>query len=382
VLQLSKYYPPVDGGIELVALELTEGLNAAGVATDVLCAGTRVLSTRERVHPKESRAEGVVLRTGTLVTVLSTPISPRMAIELLLHRRKYEVIHLHAPNPMATAALWITRPSAHIVVHWHSDVIRQQRSMALFAPLQNWLLRRACAVIATSERYARSSAWLQPFMDKVRVVPLGTAVHRSAHSADDLAEACATLRRRFGDRPVVFALGRMVSYKGFGDLIAAAARLRSDALIVVGGGGELLEAYRRRVREEGLGQRIRFVGRLSELEVDAALEVATVFCLPSNTRAEAFGVAMLEAMAAGVPVVASDIEGSGVPWVNLDGETGFNVPVGDAVAFAAAIDRLVEDPVRRRAMGEAARRRYEERFTAERMVADTITLYRSCGARI
>jgi rhamnosyl/mannosyltransferase len=373
LLQLSKYFPPVDGGIEVIAFELTQGLRALGFATDVLCTDTGGRTVRER------QAGGEVVRAGVLGIALSTPMSPALVLELLRARSRHDVIHLHAPNPMATLALWIARPRARIVVHWHSDVIRQQRAMRLFEPLQTWLLTQASAVIATSERYFDHSPWLQPFANKVRIVPLGIDVARHRAAPAEVARKVEALRVRYEGRPIVFSLGRMVPYKGFDDLIEAARRLRSDALVIVGGGGELHQAHRARVRELGLERRIRFVGRLCREDVEAHLSLACAYCLPSNTRAEAFGVAMLEAMALGVPVVATRIEGSGVPWVNQDGVTGYNVEVGNADAMAEALDALARDPARVRTLGDAARRRYLEHFTADRMVATTIGIYRESG---
>jgi rhamnosyl/mannosyltransferase len=99
--------------------------------------------------------------------------------------------------------------------------------------------------------------------------------------------------------------------------------------------------------------------------------------MPSTLRAEAYGVAMVEAMAVGRPVVASDITGSGVPWVNQHGRTGLNVPVGDANALAQALRELLVDTPRRIALGQGARKRYEEEFSAARMTERTLAVYRN-----
>ena len=68
-----------------------------------------------------------------------------------------DIVHLHMPDPMAAAAFWAARPRAALVVHWHSDVIRQRLALRAYEPLQNWLLRRADAIVATSPPYAESS---------------------------------------------------------------------------------------------------------------------------------------------------------------------------------------------------------------------------------
>ena len=374
ILQFSKFYAPFAGGIESVAQELTVGLNARGFRTDVLCAGLEYETRIERVDGY------TVERAGSLGKLLSTSMSPALVSRFMRMRERYDIVHVHLPNPMANLALWLARCPSHIVVHWHSDIVNQPMALRLYAPLQEWLLRRADAIIVTSAAYAEHSPWLRPHMTKVKVVPLGVNRARTEREVRDAEAVARDIRHRHGDRPIVFALGRMTSYKGFETLIESAGLMKHDAQVIVGGGGELLEHHRRQVHLAKLEHRIRFAGEMSADDVHAHMAAADVFCLPSRSRAEAFGVVLLEAMAAGLPIVASDIVGSGVSWVNTDGETGTNVPVGDSAALAQALDSIVGDCALARRMGEAGRCRLEEMFTADQMVENTLTVYReACG---
>jgi len=366
-LQISKFYPPVMGGIESVAFELTEGLNRQGIETDVLCSNTGCGTLRER-----SAAGYRIVRAGSLGKLLSTSISPAMLLEARRMCGNYDIIHVQMPDPMAALALWFARPRARIVLHWQSDVINQRRALKLYEPLQNWLLRRADAIIATTPPYAESSPSLQTWRSKVEVIPLGITPIDSRGAAD----RARTLRERFGRRKIVFSLGRMTYYKGFDVLIDAARLLPADAVVVVGGSGELLQTYRDRVTAEGLGGRIEFVGRISDEDIPGYFEAASVFCLSSIVRAEAYGVVLLEAMAMGKPIVTTDIPGSGVPWVNQHEVTGLNVPVGDGHAMAAALSRILGDDTLAVRLGEAGKQRFLTQLTAETMVARTLSLYR------
>lgn len=373
VLQLSKFYPPVAGGIETAAFELTEGLNQQAVRTDVLCAHTHWRTSHERRDGYD------ITRAGSMGLVLSTSMSPQLIGHLWRLRARYDVLHVHLPNPMATLAMWIAHWPGAVVLHWHSDIINQAKALRYYEPLQTWMLRRANAVIATSQSYAESSRWLRPWLSKVHVVPLGIQPDRYQFTTDDVQAERESLRRTLGGRPLVFSIGRMTSYKGFDHLIRAASLLREDAVVVIGGSGELLDRHRDQVRDAGLEGRVRFPGRLTETQVAAHLAEARAFCLPSTSRAEAFGMVLLEAMGAGLPIVASDIEGSGVPWVNRDGATGFNVPVGDAGALAEALDLLLRDPETAARLGSQGRVRLHECFLAEHMVRQTAQVYRSLG---
>lgn len=367
VLQLSKFYPPVMGGIEAVAWELTEGLNRLGVPTDVLCSGRQWRS----VH-QVAKSGYAIARAGTLGMLQSTSMAPPM-LPLLRHMAAAaDIVHLHMPDPMAAAAFWAVRPRAKLVVHWHSDVIRQRLALRAYQPLQNWLLERADAIVATSPPYAQTSASLAPWRAKVHVIPIGISDNRPV-ACSVKAEA---LRRRFGHRRIVFALGRMTYYKGFDVLIDAASRLSDDCVVLIGGEGELLAAYRELIRARGLSHKVHLLGHVRGADLPSHVEACDVFCMPSTVRAEAYGVAMVEAMVMGKPIVATDIAGSGVPWVNVHGRTGLNVPVRDPAALADALHQLLANVDLRRRMSAASRRRYEEEFRAVLMTRRMMALYR------
>lgn len=365
ILQLSKFYPPYNGGIESVVFDLTEGLNGRGEITDVLCANESQRTVREEGRYKVTRA-------ASMGKLLSTSISPWLVYELARQHSSYDILHAHLPDPMMNFALWAIRPKAKIVVHWHSDVVHQELALKLYAPLQQWLLQRADAIVATSARYAESSVWLRAFMSKVRVIPLGARDVATAPSVESVME----ISRRFGHKRIVLALGRMVYYKGFEHLIRASRYLPSDTHVVIGGHGDLFEQLNRLVSAEGLSDRVTLIGRIPQAELPALYAAAEIFCLPSIVRAEAFGVVLLEAMAASLPVVTTEIEGSGVPWVNQHGITGLNVPPAVPEALAEALNTLLSQPRRAAALGKAGRRRFLECFTADLMVERTLRMYR------
>jgi len=367
VLQISKFYPPVMGGIESVAWELTEGLNRAGVRADVLC------SNQMRHTTQEYTASGyTVVRAASMGLMLSTSMAPAMVRVLQRISAGYNLMHVHMPDPMAAFAIWASRPRAKLVVHWHSDVIRQRKALKLYEPLQRWLLARADAIVATSQPYADASAVLRAWRGKIEVIPIGIS--------DNHTLACsikaAAVRQRFRGRRIVFALGRMTYYKGFDVLIEAAAALPDDCAVLIGGEGEMLDHYRSMVAQRGLAGKVHLLGHINDDDLPSHFEACDVFCMPSTLRAEAYGVAMVEAMVMGKPIVATDIAGSGVPWVNVDGRTGFNVPVGQAKPLADALLGILTDADLRQRLGSASRQRYLDDFHVTAMTERTLNLYR------
>ena len=145
VLQVSKFYPPHVGGIEAVARDLSAGFVRHGLQVEVLCAHQRARVSDER------DALGVrITRAGSLGLLLSTSMAPGMLWQLWRRRRAADVVHVHMPDPMAALAVFVARPRAKLVLHWHSDVVRQRLARRLYAPLERWLLRRADAVALAS----------------------------------------------------------------------------------------------------------------------------------------------------------------------------------------------------------------------------------------
>ena len=148
-------------------------------------------------------------------------------------------------------------------------------------------------------------------------------------------------------------------------MIDAAKHLSDDSVAVIVGGGPLQQELQQAIELADVKDRAVLTGRLSDAALHALFERATLYCLPSTYRAEAFGVVLLEAMTYGLPIVATDIPGSGVPWVNQHGISGLNVPVGDPVALAEACNQILSSAELRGRLSEGARKRFLAEFTEE-----------------
>ena len=275
ILQISKFYWPVRGGIESAVFELTEGLNRSGLQTDVLCANLRAVSETVRFEQGYQ-----VTRAASWGKLQSASMAPAMIAHLHRLAADHEILHLHMPDPMAALALWTVRPGGKVVVHWHSDVIRQRAALLLYGPLQRWLLQRADAIVATSQAYVDASEPLRPWRDKVQVIPIGIS---DLHSGVNTAKAEA-IRRRYRGRSIVFSLGRMTYYKGFDVLIEAAAALPDDVVVLIGGTGELLERFKSTVARQGLAGKVELLGEIAADDLASHFEACDVFCLPAARK--------------------------------------------------------------------------------------------------
>ena len=179
--------------------------------------------------------------------------------------------------------------------------------------------------------------------------------------ADDGARARAQqIRAEHAGKFLCFALGRHVPYKGMEYLVRAAKLLDDTFFVAIGGSGPLTQ----QLKALAQGQKnVAFLGRISDVELKAWLLACDVFCLPSVTKNEAFGIALAEAMAYEKPAVTFTIAGSGVNYVSLDKVTGIECPNGDVEAYAQALRTLESDGALRFRYGRAARERVMEYFT-------------------
>ena len=366
VLHVGKFFFPEVGGMESVLFDLVEGLNQSGVCADVLCANRSALGVEEYLPGGYT-----VTRSSTVATVASTSVCPGMPASLRRLAPNYDVIHVHLPNPMANLALLFAGYRGKVVLHWHSDIVKQRLLQRLYAPLLRWLLGRADAIIATSPPYAESSPDLLRWRHKVSVVPIG--INEQSLTVDH--QFLEQERARYKAKKVVFALGRMTYYKGFKYLIDAARHLPDDVMVLIGGGGELAEDMGRRIERFDLAGKVKLLGKIPVQHLGAYYALCDLFCLPSIARSEAFGVVLLEAMSFGKPIVATNIPGSGVSWVTKHEESGLNVPIEDSLALAQAINKLVANDLLRKSLGAAARKRFEAQFVAHSMVAATAKVY-------
>lgn len=363
ILQLGKFYP-IRGGVEKVAYDLMTGLSERGVDCDMMCAACEGPSRTETLN-EHAR----LICCHTWFKAAATMISPAMIGALRKRRGEYDIIHVHHPDPMACLALFLSGYKGRVILHWHSDIQKQRWLLRLYRPLQEWLLRRAEVVVGTTPVYLAESPHLTHVQRKTACIPIGVEPVRP------LPEEVETVRRRFPDKKIVFSLGRLVAYKGYCFLIDAARYLGDEYVVLIGGTGALRESLEKQIRESGLEDKVRLLGRVSDEELPAYYGACDVFCLSSVQKTEAFGIVQIEAMSCGKPVVATNIPKSGVSWVNAHGVSGLNVAPGNAEELATAIGEVTRDEETYRRYAEGAANRYRELFTHEQMINNCIRIY-------
>ena len=362
-MQLGKFYP-IRGGVEKVAYDLTVGLSELGVDCDMMCAADHGGS---RTHTINGHAGIICCRTW--LKAAATMIAPAMIFALRKICGQYDIIHVHHPDPMACLALFLSGYKGRVILHWHSDIQKQRFLLKLYRPLQSWLLRRGDLIVGTTPVYLSESPFLQKVQDKTVCLPIGVeAMHPDSRAVE-------AIRSRYGHRKIVFSLGRLVAYKGYCYLIAAAKYLKDDYVVLIGGTGALKDELQKEIDELDLRGKVELLGRVSDSDLPAYYGACDVFCLSSVQKTEAFGIVQIEAMSCGKPVIATNIPQSGVSWVNRHGASGLNVPPGNAPELAKAIETVTEDGTTYRKYSDGAARRYRDLFTKEDMIKKCLNIY-------
>jgi glycosyltransferase involved in cell wall biosynthesis len=379
ILHIYKDYPPVLGGIENHVRLLAEAQAGRGHSVTVLV-----------TNPAESRAFGgagrrtivsqeggvQVVRAARLGTIVSTPLS--LALPQQLSRLRPDVVHLHFPYPVGEVSQWLLRRGRATVLTYHSDVVRQRSIMRFYRSVLVRVLAWVDAIIVGSPPMLTSS-YLQTYRDKLHLIPYGIPLDR--FRKDPTAEALARLRSLYGDvfnrhetprECFLLFVGRLRYYKGLDTLIRALPGIPARLLVV--GVGPMEQEWKTLAADTGAGDKITWLGEVSDADLPAFYHAADIFVLPASHSSEAFGLVQVEAMAAGLPVVCTEL-GTGTSYVNQNEVTGLVVPPLDAGALRDAINRLIMDPGLRASMGEAARVRASE-FDLDRMVESVLSLYK------
>ena len=309
------------------------------------------------------------------------------ALRRLIRTRGIELVHAHwiLPNGFVAARAAGAAGIPYAVTLHGSDVFMAERAAPLAAMARRALAGAAHVTSCSADLRDRLLALGGvEHAAKVLLVPNGTDLAPAAGG-----EAAAEVERRLGPAadagPLVVAVGRLVDKKGFDVLLEAAPAIlaaRPGARLAIGGGGDLETPLRRRAHELGIADRVAFPGPLSHPEALALIARGEVFVMPSvrDARGNVDGlpIVVLEAMAAGRPVVASDV--AGLPLAVADGETGLLVPERDPAALAAAVGGLLADPERARRLGAAGRRRVEAELNWSAIAAVHDRLYRQAAA--
>lgn len=306
-------------------------------------------------------------------------LPPAKALRKLIQEGRFDLIHAHLPPAelyVRLALLGISARELPLLITKHNDCAFHE--MPGEKLLGRWVARRAWKVIAISDAVRRFMVEPTLGLPEEQVETIVYGSDASAYASAP-AEAVAALRQQWKPEKeegiIIGFAGRLVPQKDIKTLLRAFAFFREwhqlKARLVLVGMGPLEAELKQFGADIGLEDDVVWAGFRED--VPAVMHAFDVFVLTS--KHEGFGLVLVEAMAAGKPVVAT--RAGAIPEVVADGETGYLTDIGDSAAICAAFEKLL-DPALRQRLGEAGRRRTIERFSLDRMFAETDDLYARC----
>ncbi|WP_048152120.1 glycosyltransferase family 4 protein [Thermococcus cleftensis] len=368
------YYPKVGGvasHMHSLALKLSERGHEVAIITNDLETG--------REGELESLGIELVKIPGRTSPIFGINMSYSLASsrELEEFLKDYDVVHSHhAFTPLALKAVKAGRElgkatllTTHSISFSHES--RLWQALGLTMPLFSRYLRYPHEIIAVSRA---AEAFIRHFTDvPVRVIPNGVDDERFR----PLGEADKRrVREELGiEGRVVLYVSRMSPRKGPHVLLNAfqgVAKRTEDVTLVLVGSGEMLPFLKAQAKFLKIEDRVRFLGYVDDATLPRLFGAADVFVLPSTT-AEAFGIVILEAMASGIPVVATDV--GGIPEIVGESESGFLVPPGNEPALEEAIQKLLSDEKLAKWFGSNGRRAVEKHYSWRRVSGEIEKAY-------
>lgn len=350
ILLLATAFAPGIGGTDRFAVSLARGLRLAGCRVHVLT----TLGAREQGSINDVK----VTRTPSILNRKFLKLLPLIAAAIVTcwRERPDRVVAMVWTHEGIAAAMLRALFGIEYVVVAHGSEILQYRDRPLYGPAMRLVLGRASMLVANS-RFTRTRL-VESGVDPSLVVVINPPVE-----AIDAEPDVRAIEERFGlgGRVVMFTAARLVPRKGHADVIRMLARLKDrypNLVYVMTGTGE----YRRELQALasclGVAHRIVFAGRVSDQDLRCLYRRTDVYVAPSieiDGDVEGFGIALAEAAAHGVPVIAG--RSGGVDDVVEDGETGLLVAPGDLEDLTQAVVSLLDDDARRRSLGARARAR-------------------------
>lgn len=359
VLVIAPNFYPKKGGVETFVQEIGKRNVKEGVKITVL-------SPRYGNEPKEEVVDGIrVKRSRRFFSISNMNFFPGVFFKI--PEEEYDITHLHHPDPVGNISgwFWARRKNKPFVVTYHADISRKDIIRKVIAPIYEKIflkriLREAAFVTTTTPLYPEVSCVLGNMKIRTETVPCGFDERRfhPGIRTDGLKKKLGV-----GGKKVVMYLGRLNYYKGIEYLIEAykiaRERVKDSVLIIAGSGPE-----EKKLREQAKGMKdVIFTGRVLDEDLAGYYSLADVYVLPSIYEAEGFGISLLEAMACGVPVIASNM--SGMPFVLDYGKAGLLSRPRDSMDLAEKIVKMLTDKGMREKMSRHAQE-YLKSFTWEK----------------
>ncbi|MFA4818984.1 MAG: glycosyltransferase family 4 protein [Patescibacteria group bacterium] len=369
ICQLTCVYPPYGGGIGYVAYHYAR-----------LLASPHEVTVLTPLYNKG-------LTFAQLPGVKVAPFKPWVSIgkaafnpTILGRLKDFDIVHLH--YPFFGVHEWLAKlsPKQKLVMTFHMTArgggLKDKVFLLDTKLTARALARRADAILCATQDYMREVGWpLLGETGKWRVMPFGVEARFTPAFEPSVVRQQYNIKREETVLLFVGTLDQAHAFKGLGVLLASLVKLKKYPWrLMVVGAGKLKTHYAAMAQKLGLAPRVNFVGFVKDRELPLYYQAADIFLFPSTSQAEAFGLAALQAMATGLPVIASRLPG--VRELIKDGQNGLLAVAGSADSLAAAIDILLNNPDKARHLGQNGAQRARQNYQWDKLGQELDDLYR------
>ena len=293
ILFLTKYFPPEPGGIETLSKSLCDFYSLKKNKIEV-CA----FSKKKNYVYKLMDYKVNFFKPN--FEIFSTPFSLKMFIYVLRNSKNFDCVHIVTPNPWPTFFLYFIKIN-NLIISWGSDIVNQRILKIFLNYFQNSLLRKSKKIICLSKNYVNYSKDLKKFKNKIIIIP-------------PLIEKNLNKKKYNSNKKIIdiVSIGRLVDYKSHDIAIESFKLLPENFHLKIIGSGKLLHELESKIFKLKLENRIKILQNISDKKKNEILRKSDIFLICSKSRAESFGIVILEALSAGLPLIVSDVKGSGM----------------------------------------------------------------------
>jgi len=362
------------GGTEIAAYNLAVNMANRGNEIEVFTTSIDSCNSLE-IYPNMR-----IHRHATNFKIASANASFKLIYKPLNY--DLDIIHAHSPIPYSDlpALLYAKRKKVPFVLTYQFDgqetggSFMRNTGVAVYNKLFiNKVLGHADVIIATTKSYVNESPFLRGYKDKIVVIPNGINIEEVTTTYTQ--EEC---RNKLGlprDTQIILFFGSLVPYKGPDVLLKSFKKVKKGfpkVKLIFAGRGQMLDELRKLSKELGLENHVTFVGFVDDDLKPLYYKASDIFCLPSTTMAESFGIVNLEAMAAGIPIIASNL--GGMPDIVQEGINGLLAKPGDFQSLADALTCLLKNEDMRKKMGNNGRKLVTD-YSWDKIAKETEQLY-------
>lgn len=375
ILHVSHFFPPHIGGGETYGYNLCKELVKAGHEVEVITSNI----------PKSRDYEvmdGIKVLRLPAKLLFFTPIMPSLLSELFNNKRNPDIIHSCIPPPYTAdvAAFFSKVRKIPYILTYYTDMVAPTPSGNVLKNLYYLTIGKETLgttkkIITTTKIIKNTSNWLKPVKNKIEVIPNGVDLTIFAPNISG-----QEIRQKYqiaDNDPILLFVGRLTFYKGVECVLQALPIIKkkiNNVRLIIVGKGYLENQLKALCASLGIEKSVIFAGRVSDNVLPKYYAAADVFVLPSTSIAEGFGIVLLEAMASGKPIVASNV--GGIPEVIIDGFNGILVPPNVTKDLAESIIHLLANTDISRAMGHEGRRMAEKCYGWKNIADHTLSLYK------